>query len=132
MKMDDCIFCKIVEGEIAKKEIYSDEKVTVLMDVFPKSKGHILIIPNEHVEDIIGVSNNMILNINEIAKTMIEKLMKNLGCDGVEIVYNYGINQEIKHYHLHLIPTYADNSDKGYGYLKEEDIERTFELIKRG
>lgn len=116
--MKECIFCKILNDEIEKQEVYKDQKVTVILDAFPKSKFHLLIIPNEHIKDILEVDSELMLHINKISKKMVDLIMDTTDAKGVEMVNNFGINQEIKHYHLHLIPIYEVDNSVGYGYLK--------------
>ncbi len=100
------IFCKIIKGEIPSKTIYQDELVSVIMDVNPRSNGHLLIIPKEHYQDIFDIKQEVLNHILEIAKKMSLLLTEKLNCDGITLEENNGINQEVKHFHLHLVPAY--------------------------
>jgi len=105
------IFCRIIEGEIPGKIIYEDEVVMVIMDVNPRSNGHLLIIPKKHYQDLYDIEDNVVNHIIKLAKEMCLLLTKKLDCAGVTLEQNNGISQEVKHFHLHLIPKYEDNSD---------------------
>lgn len=114
MKKDDCIFCKIVSGEIPSRKIYEDEDVIVIMDLNPTSKGHSLIIPKEHYTDIYDIDENTAAKIIKVAKKLAIQMTKALGCDGFNLLQNNGATagQTIFHFHMHLIPRYenADNN----------------------
>lgn len=107
----DCLFCKIIENEIPSKTIYEDDQVKVIMDVNPTSNGHTLIIPKKHIVDFEEMDNETLSYINDTAKKVKKILYKALNPDGLVLLVNYGLPQEIKHYHLHLIPVYKDHQD---------------------
>ena len=120
------IFCKIIKGEIPSKVIYEDEIVMVIMDVNPRSNGHLLVIPKKHYKDLFEIDMNVLNHIMEIGKKMGELLMEKLGCDGITLEENNGISQEVKHFHLHVIPKYEGNDemkdiDSVYIKLKESE-----------
>ena len=100
------IFCKIVKGEIASNCLYEDEFVKVIMDVNPRSDGHCLIIPKKHYQDLFDIDQNVFNHIMEISKKIASLLMETLDCDGITLEENNGSSQEVKHFHLHLIPKY--------------------------
>lgn len=108
VKKMDCLFCKIIEGEIPSKTIYEDNIVKVIMDVNPNANGHVLILPKKHINDFEEIDNDTLIHIYDVAKDIKKKLYKTLNPDGLVLVNNYGINQVIKHYHLHVIPTYKE------------------------
>ncbi len=111
--MKDCIFCKIVNGEIPSKKIYEDENVIAIMDISPKVNGHSLVIPKKHVTDLTSISDEEILNVNNVAKKLVTRFMNKLNVRGVTCGVNYGDSQEVKHYHMHILPNY---------FLDKEDI----------
>ena len=118
------IFCKIVKKEIPSNIVYEDEIVMVVMDVNPRGNGHLLIIPKEHFTDLIDIDSNVLNHIMIIAKKMMNLLIEKLNCDGFTLENNIGISQEIKHFHLHIIPTYKKinktiNINDIYNKLKE-------------
>lgn len=107
----DCIFCKINKGELPSNIIYQDEIVLVFMDVNPGSNGHILIVPKQHYTDFLDIDGNTIAHIHKISKLMKEYIYKSLNPDGITLINNYGIRQAVKHYHLHMIPVYKENTE---------------------
>jgi histidine triad (HIT) family protein len=115
------IFCKIVNGEIPSKKLYEDDMVMVIMDVNPTSNGHCLVIPKKHYQDLFDIDVEILNHIFRIAKDMAKKLEDKLGCDGISLIQNNGISQEVKHFHLHLVPKYSKN--------KKMDIEDVFHKI---
>ena len=104
------IFCKIVKGEIPSKVIYEDEIVMVTMDINPRSNGHCLIIPKKHYQDLFDIDNKVLNHIMGVAKEIGNKLTDNLGFDGITLEQNNGISQEVKHFHLHMIPKYRNST----------------------
>ena len=121
--MKDCIFCKILNGEIPTRKVFEDDKIIVIMDVNPSSNGHMLVIPKKHYIDFTELDDEILLHINKVAKDMTNLIYDRLNADGVRLVNNYGIYQVVKHYHLHIIPTYKEkqelvNIDTIYDKLK--------------
>ena len=122
--MSEDVFCKIVKGEIPSYTCYEDELVKCIMDANPESPGHILIIPKKHYTDIMELDETIDNHINLIAKKIIQKMMDKLrDINGVVTVINYGPRQVVKHYHMHLIPTYNKRLE-----LNQEEI---CEILKR-
>ena len=102
--MKECIFCKILNGEIPGKKVYEDDLVFVIMDIDPSTNGHMLVIPKKHITDFTEMDNDTLSHINDVSKMMKEKIYDSLNPEGLILVVNYGIAQMVKHYHLHLIP----------------------------
>ncbi len=123
MKLKDCIFCKIINNDIPSYTLYEDEIVKVFLDVNPKENGHMLIVPKTHISDFYTLDDKTLLHINEVAKKMSELLYKKMNCDGIRLITNHGICQEVKHFHLHILPIYKDDSDIS-------DVEETFNTLK--
>lgn len=109
--MSNCIFCKILNGEIPTRKVYEDDLVFVIMDIEPTSNGHMLVIPKEHYVDFTEISDDILLHINKIAKKMTKLVYERLNADGIRLVNNYGIYQVVKHYHLHIIPCYKNKQE---------------------
>ena len=116
------IFCKIISGDIPSKCLYQDDIVMVVMDVNPSTNGHSLIIPRKHYKDIYDIDNDTLLHIFDVARDISNKITKRLGCDGVSFCQNNGIAQEVKHFHLHIIPKYKDN-------VKLENVDDIYDKI---
>ena len=108
----ECLFCKINKGEIPSYTIYEDEVVKVFLDINPKHNGHTLIIPKKHYKDIADIDMDTLSHIMKIAKKMYQLLNDKLNPDGIILTQNNGIAQDIKHYHLHLIPVYKNEIEK--------------------
>ena len=113
--MENCIFCKIANGEIPATTLYEDEDFRVILDLGPASKGHALILPKAHAANIYEISDEMAAKAMVLAKKMATKMTDALGCDGFNIVQNNGeqAGQTVFHFHMHLIPRYknAKNND---------------------
>ena len=106
------IFCKIITGEIPGKTVYEDETVIVIMDINPRSNGHLLVIPKKHYQDIYDIETKTLNHILEIAKKMSKILTEKLNCQGITLEENNGSCQEVKHFHLHIIPRYEEKEEK--------------------
>lgn len=121
--MKDCLFCKIINGEIPSKKIFEDDKVVVIMDINPLVDGHLLVIPKEHVTDFTELNSELLTHINEVAKNISQTVMKKLNSNALSLCVNYGDSQEIKHFHLHLLPNYG---------VKEKalSVDEVYEIIK--
>lgn len=120
----NCIFCKIINGEIPSYTIYEDEMIKAFLDVNPDSNGHTLIVPKQHYQDIEDIPENVLLHVFQVAKKIKQLLEENLKADGVSFIQNNGIAQEIKHFHLHVKPSYKINYELApveeiYQQLKE-------------
>ena len=103
------IFCKIINGEIPSYTLYEDEIVKVFLDVNPKSNGHTLIIPKKHYLDLDDIDIEVLKHIMNTAKKIKKLLEDKLKPNGIMLAQNNGDIQEVKHYHLHLIPNYDSN-----------------------
>lgn len=128
MRDENCIFCKLANGEIPTATLYEDEDFRVILDANPASKGHALILPKEHYADLYALDDKIASKALVLAKKMITKLTPILGCDGYNIVQNNGeaAGQTVFHFHIHLIPRSKGDS-VGIGWkmdaLKDEDKE---------
>ncbi len=108
MKKDDCIFCRIANGEIPSDTLYEDDFARVILDLNPASKGHALILPKEHYADLFELPEEEAARVLSTAKKVAPAMMKALGAAGMNLVQNNGAaaGQTVKHFHLHLIPRY--------------------------
>ena len=106
----DCLFCKIIEGSIPSKTIYEDELVKVFLDINPNTNGHCLIIPKKHIVTVKEVDSILTTHILEVEQKMYDLLKEKLNIKGLTIVQNNELGQEVKHYHVHLIPRYEDDN----------------------
>ena len=134
MKDENCIFCKLANGEIPTSTLYEDEDFRVILDANPASKGHALIIPKEHYANLYELDYELASKVLVLAKKMITKLAGILECDGYNLVQNNGetAGQTVFHFHLHLIPRYkGDAVGIGWkpGKLTEGDKEEILSKI---
>ena len=135
MKNENCIFCKLANGEIPTATLYEDEDFRVILDASPAAKGHALIIPKEHYANLYELDDELAAKVLVLAKKMITKLTDILGCDGYNIVQNNGeaAGQTVFHFHLHMIPRSKDDG-VGLGWkmgeLTEEDKGELLSKIK--
>ncbi len=110
--MNNCLFCKIANGEINSNVIFEDDIVVAFLDIHPDSPGHTLIVPKVHFSDLDDISVVVLSHVMEVAKQLKILIDERLNPDGMVLTQNNGFVQEIKHYHLHLIPKYKGNSKK--------------------
>ena len=113
MKDNNCIFCKLANGEIPTNAIYEDDDFKVILDASPASKGHALILPKEHYANIYEIDEEVLAKASRLAKKIITHEKKILKCDGYNVVQNNGevAGQTVFHYHMHLIPRYASDDN---------------------
>ena len=110
--MNNCLFCKIANGEINSNVIFEDDIIVAFLDIHPDSPGHTLIVPKVHFSDLDDISVVVLSHVMEVAKQLKILIDERLNPDGMVLTQNNGFVQEIKHYHLHLIPKYKRNSKK--------------------
>ena len=110
MKKDDCIFCKLANGDIPTNTIYEDEEFRVIMDASPATKGHALVLPKDHYADIYEIDPDVLGRAIQVGQKVVKHATKVLGCEGYNLVQNNGTvaGQTVFHFHLHLIPRYED------------------------
>lgn len=117
--MEDCIFCKIIKGELPSKTIYEDELIKIIMNINPTTNGHLLVLPKEHMVNIMDTTDEIIIHSLKIIREKIYPLLKEkLNCKGLTISQNNELGQEIKHFHIHLTPRY-DNDLLEFNYNKD-------------
>ena len=128
---DDCIFCGIVDGDVPGYKVYEDEKVVAFLDAEPVSKGHTLVIPKEHVDDIHG-AEEMEYMWKPLVKVS-NAVKEAFGAEGVNIAQNNGskAGQEVFHLHFHVTPIYdGDELDITYNRSELENGEKVAEKLR--
>lgn len=110
--MSECIFCKIIDGSIPSAKIYEDEYVYAFMDIMPLTKGHTLIIPKNHKENVYDLSEEEASNLFKVVPKIASALKESFGPVGMNLLNNNGApaGQSVFHFHLHFIPRY-DQTD---------------------
>jgi histidine triad (HIT) family protein len=104
--MENCIFCKIVKGEVASKKILENEKFLAFLDVNPQVKGHTLIIPKEHFNNIVDFDSNLGKDLIDFIKKVFEILKEKFKSEGFNLVQNNfkSAGQIVDHIHFHILP----------------------------
>ena len=130
--MENCIFCKIIKGEIPSKTVYEDETTIVFMSIDPATDGHLLVVPKKHIVTIMDMDMDTLSHMVTIIREKMYPLLKEkLNCEGLTIGQNNDLGQEVKHFHIHLIPRYeGDNADVKYDHTKVSPIEEVFEKLQ--
>jgi histidine triad (HIT) family protein len=107
----DCIFCKLIAGEIPGEIVDSDERTVTVMDINPATRGHVVVIPREHAENLLAVSEEDLAATMAAARRMVERMNATIAPAGFNVLNNMGRAawQSIFHFHVHVIPRYADD-----------------------
>lgn len=114
MKDENCIFCKIANGQIPSKTIYEDEEFRAILDLAPATKGHALILPKNHYANLFELPEETAKKAIVLAKKLGVRMVENLHADGFNLVQNNGeaAGQTVFHFHMHMIPRYKDDNQK--------------------
>lgn len=129
--MEDCIFCKIIKGELPSKTIYEDDKIKVFMNINPSTNGHLLVIPKEHMVTVMDTSNEVISHALDVIREKLYPLLKErLHCKGITLAQNNDLGQEVRHYHIHVTPRYEnDLLEFHYNENLLEDLDSIYEKL---
>ncbi len=132
--MSDCIFCKIIKGEISSTKIYEDEKVLAFLDINPINPGHTLIIPKVHSQDLLEVTEDDLISIIKVVNKVVPAVLKGVEAKGFNLGVNNGAvaGQAVNHLHFHIMPRFENDCHKlwsGKPY-KEGEIDEVAEKIK--
>lgn len=131
MRDENCIFCKIANGDIPSKTLYEDEEFRVILDLGPATKGHGLILPKEHFKNLYELPEEKAAKVMKLAKRMAATMTEKLSCDGFNLVQNNGevAGQTVFHFHMHLIPRYKEDGQK-IGWEAKTPAQEELEEIK--
>ena len=123
--MEECLFCKIVKGELPSSKIYEDEDTLAFLDLFPVNKGHSLVISKEHYETIFDVPAESLAKISSVMKNVADAVKKGVNADGISIAQSNGkdAGQVIPHIHFHVMPRFKDDGLKLWPQGKYEEGE---------
>ena len=132
MKKEDCIFCKIANGEIPSKTLYEDEMFRVILDLGPATKGHALILPKEHAANLYELPEETASAALVLAKRMAVTMAEKLHCDGLNLVQNNGeaAGQTVSHFHLHIIPRYLGDG-QSINWVPGKAAQEELEAVKK-
>ena len=125
--MDDCIFCKIIAGEIPSATIYEDDKFKVILDRFPGNIGHALVLTKEHYSNIFEIDEDTAAELFRLAVKVAKNMKEVLGFEAMNVVQNNGslAGQTVHHFHMHLIPRYEGDKVN----IKWDQLDLTDEQI---
>lgn len=109
---ENCIFCKIIAGEIPSATIYEDGEFKVIMDISPAAKGHAILLSKKHYANLFALEDETASKALIVARKVAKAIMEEFHCDGLNVLQNNGeaAGQTVFHFHIHLIPRY--NNDK--------------------
>lgn len=131
----NCIFCKIINGEIPCYKVYEDEKVLAFLDISQASKGHTLIVPKTHFANMLECDEETVAYMYKIANKLGNQIVNSLGAKGMNILTNVNevAGQTVKHFHIHLLPRYNDEDGVKIDFISsnplKEDLESVLKLI---
>lgn len=130
---EDCIFCKIANGIIPSNTLFEDDDFRVIFDLGPATKGHALILPKKHFENIYKIDDDTAAKAFVLAKKMAVAMTKAFDSDGFNIIQNNGecAGQTVFHFHMHLIPRYKDDNAIEFWKAGQADDAELKELVKK-
>lgn len=133
--MDDCIFCKIIKGELPSYKIYEDKFTYAFLDISNDGNGHILVVPKHHCENILDASEEDLENVIKTIQKISKHLTQNCGFDGVNILNASGKSAEqiVFHLHFHILPRKDKDGLKVFPSLTKnpkslEDIQKSLKV----
>lgn len=128
----DCIFCKIAKGEIPSKTIYEDEEFRVILDLGPATRGHALILPKKHADNLYELSDETAASAMKLARKMALLMREKLHCDGLNLVQNNGAaaGQTVSHFHVHIIPRY-EGDGQSINWAPGEPSQEELEAVRK-
>ncbi len=128
-----CIFCEIAKGNIPSNIVYEDDDVIAILDLAQTTKGHTLVMPKEHYDDITAIPADELARVIAVVKDLAIKITEKLGAHGFNVLVNTGevAGQTVKHLHFHIVPRYG--ADDGFDIVTSEnkyDLASILETIK--
>lgn len=133
--MPDCIFCKIIAGELPSSKVYEDGEVVAFLDIYPTRPGHTLVVPKIHCDDVVGCDPTALARMIQVAQKIAPAVVKAAGAEGFNLGVNNGsaAGQVIGHLHMHVIPRH--NGDGLHlwpaGKYAEGEMSRLAEKIRK-
>ncbi len=136
LKMDECIFCNITQGNIPANKVYENDSVICFLDIMPANKGHCLVVPKKHHETLLDMPDEALKNLILTTKKVAKALSLSIGNGSYNIVMNNGktAGQVVAHAHIHIIPRF--NGDRlrikwSRQRYTDEEMRKTQEKIKK-
>ena len=120
--MEDCIFCKIIAGEIPSSKVYEDEQVLAFLDISQVTPGHTLVVPKEHFRNMLEMDREAASQLFACIPTIARKVMKATDAKGMNIINNNEViaGQTVFHTHIHLAPRYTEDDDLNVTFVAHE------------
>ena len=105
----DCLFCRIVAGELPSVRVREDDRTVAFMDIAPATRGHVLVVSRDHADDVHDIDPADLAACATAAKVLAGRLRDRLGADGVNLLSSSGAAawQSVRHFHMHVIPRYT-------------------------
>lgn len=130
--MDDCIFCKIIKGEIPSHKVYEDDEVLAFLDINPINKGHTLVVPKEHYENLVELPEDLAEQVIRVVKKVAPSVTEVTKADGFNVGLNNGeaAGQVVMHAHFHIIPRFDDDGLAPWPRKEYTDTEEKEELAR--
>ena len=118
----ECVFCKILKGEIPAAKIAENDKAIAILDINPANFGHALVIPKSHVESLADVDDATGTAMLSLIKEVMKRQLSNLGAEGINVLYNHGqvAGQIVPHIHIHVIPRFKDDKVVALYYERKQ------------
>ena len=134
--MEDCIFCKIIDGKIPSAKVYEDDNAISFLDIMPANKGHCLIVPKKHYETLLDIPDEDLANLIKATKKITKALSLSIGNGSFNIIMNNGkvAGQLVNHAHIHIIPRFkGDHLRLTWSHKKyiDKEMQRVQEMIKK-
>ena len=130
---DDCLFCRIISGDIPSFKVYEDERTLAFMDINPANDGHCLVIPKEHSQDVFAIAEDSIAAVVKSARRVARAVQATLQPEGVNLLQSNGAaaGQSVYHFHMHVLPRRDGDELKMNWGMKPGDMQRIGELATR-
>ena len=127
----DCLFCKIIAGEIPAFKIYEDAESVAILDVHPRAPGHTMVLPKHHSQNVIELPAEKLGPVFTAVQKVAKKLRDVLDCDGLTVGINQGrvSGQMVDHLHIHLIPRWKDDGGTSIHSVVDNPPKESFEII---
>ena len=122
---EDCVFCKIIKGEIPCAKIYENDKVLAFLGIEPINKGHTIVIPKEHHKDLLSMPDDILAEVTKITKKVSKAVVEATGADGFNIGQNNGkaAGQAVFHFHIHIMPRFENDGLKHWSHKEYSEGE---------
>ncbi len=119
----NCTFCKIINNELPSYTIYEDEDVKCFLSIDPIHNAHTLVVPKKHILDMYEIDDKTLSKVFNIARNIMNLINDKFNPSGIKLIQNNGSVQEVKHYHLHIIPIYDEE--------KKLNLEEIFNILTK-